>query len=601
LETTASSVPHETADSQAASALETVRISVESLDRLMLSSSAMSAENQRVARLTRQLKALQFDVNELNRECESFRRAASASVHRLSMTPEFARIAQYLELIDRSSSALVKKTRQLMAEQRRVAWRLRAGSGQVQRDVHSARLVPAHSVFQGFRKMVRDLAKSQGKEIEFQTIGMNVRADRMVLQELKDPIMHLLRNCVSHGVESPAQRRAAGKPEIGCVSLSLEISGGRLVISIDDDGPGIDELAVRRQAVRSGLLSESAAENLSSAQTLSLVFAPGFSTADAVTELAGRGMGLSIVYDSATRLQGQISLSNRSQSGVRATLSAPVFVSTHRVLLVACGQQTFAIPTHGIERLLRVRRDKTETMEGRPVVTHERRPIRLVRLIDVLGLPNASDEDDQREVAPVVVLKSGDRFLAASVDSLVEERDALILNLDEFSESRLLAGGVLLDDASVALVVQPAALIDNARRDRAFHMPPSAAQIKPIEATKVLIVDDSFTTRTLEKNILESHGFEVGVAMDGVEALSLLREQKFALVISDVEMPRMDGFSLLEEIKSDRRLAGTPVILVTSRDRPEDRRRGLYLGADAYIVKRKFDHQELLGTIRQLT
>jgi two-component system chemotaxis sensor kinase CheA len=201
---------------------------------------------------------------------------------------------------------------------------------------------------------------------------------------------------------------------------------------------------------------------------------------------------------------------------------------------------------------------------------------------------------------PVVLLKSGTRLLAVSVDTLLEERDALILNLDEFAESRQLAGGILLDDGKVALVVQPIALMENAQRSRTPRPQAPTALVDQAGPAKVLIVDDSFTTRTLEKNILEAQGFEVSVAIDGVEALSLLRQQKFALVIADVEMPRLDGFALLEQMKADRRLARTPVILVTSRDRQEDQQHGLDLGADAYIVKRKFDHQDLLSTIRQL-
>jgi two-component system chemotaxis sensor kinase CheA len=593
-------LPVDVSNAPPATAHETVRVSVESLDCLMRSSSAMLADNQHVARITRGLAALQLEVNDLEREREAIRRAALSSLHKLAATPEFGRVSRYLEFVDRQVSSLAKRTRRLSVEQRRVAWQLRTRSAQVQRDVHEARLVPAHSVFQGFRKMVRDLAKSEGKEIELETVGMDVRADRMVLQELKDPIMHVLRNCVSHGIERSHQRRGAGKPECGRVSLCLEVAAGRLNVVVEDDGRGIDVRQIQQQAIRRGILSESSAVHQSAEETLSLVFEPGFSTVDSVTELAGRGMGLSVVHDSVARLQGQVVLSPRHEGGVQVTLSVPVFVSTHRVLLVACGDQTIAIPTHGIECLLRIPRDKMETMEGQPVVTHERRPVRLVRLSDVLGQPESPTDADRDTRLSVVLLKTGTRFLAVSVDALVEERDALILNLDEFAETDRLAGGILLDDGKVALVVQPVVLMDTAQRSRTPHLPTPSTIVEQAGPAKVLIVDDSFTTRTLEKNILEAQGFEVGVAVDGVEALSLMRQQKFALVISDIEMPRMDGFALLEQMKADSRLARTPVILVTSRDRQEDQQHGLDLGADAYIVKRKFDHQELLSTIRQL-
>jgi two-component system chemotaxis sensor kinase CheA len=579
---------------------ETVRVSVGSLDRLMRSSSEMLADNQHVARLTRQLATLQLEVSDLEREREAIRRAALPSLHQLAAMPEFCRVSRYLEFVDQQVSSLAKRTRQLTVEHRRMAWRLRARSTQLQRDVHEARLVPAHSVFQGFRKMMRDLAKSEGKEIELQMEGMDIRADRMVLQELKDPIMHVLRNCVSHGIETPQLRRDLGKSECGRVSISLEVAGGRLNVVVEDDGRGVDISQVRQQGVQRGLLTEANAAHLSTEETLLLVFEPGFSTSDSVTEVSGRGMGLSIVYDSVARLQGQVTLSPRSQAGLRATLSVPVFVSTHRVLLVVCGQETIAIPTHGIERLLRIPMDQVETMEGQPVVTHARRPVRLARLADVLGQADPPIDGGQDRILSVILLKSGERLLAVSVDALLEERDALILNLDEFAETSQLAGGILLEDGKVALVVQSVVLMENALRSRKPHSPALLAPIERTAPAKVLIVDDSFTTRTLEKNILESQGYDVSVAIDGVEALSLLRQQKFALVITDVEMPRMDGFELLEQIKSDKRFANTPVILVTSRDRQEDQQHGLHLGADAYIVKRKFDHHELLSTIRQL-
>lgn len=590
----------ETTATPASAACDSVRVSVDSLDRLVRSSNQMLADNQRLSRLTHQVASLQLEVNELDREREALRRSASAKLHKLSAMTEFGRIARYVEYVDRQVSNLAKRTRQLGVEHRRMAWQLRARSNQIQHDVYAARLVPAHSVFQGFRKMVRELAKSEGKQIEFQAAGMDVRADRMVLQDLKDPIMHLLRNCVSHGIERGEQRRDQGKPESGRVTLTLEVDGGRLTVVIEDDGRGFDLTRIQQCAIRAGLLTDAIAAQQTTSEILSALFEPGFSTQDAVTKLAGRGMGLSIVRDAVTRLQGEVRLSPRPESGARVCITVPMFVSTHRVLLVACGNQTIAIPTRGIERLLRIAREKMETMEGQPVVTYQRRPVRLVRLAEVLGQSEAAAGNDDGSTLLIVLLKAGSRLLAISVDALVEERDALIVNLDEFAESSRWAGGILLDDGRAALVVQPGAIIEDALHgNTAFAIEP-AAPAKMIAPDKVMIVDDSFTTRTLEKSILEAQGYDVSVAVDGVEALSRMRQEKFALVITDIEMPRMDGFALLERMKADRQLANTPVILVTSRDRQEDQQRGLELGANAYIVKRKFDHQELLSTVRQL-
>jgi two-component system chemotaxis sensor kinase CheA len=565
-------------------AQETVRVSVESLDRLTRMSGQMLIDLERLARFTRQLDEFQHDVHDLERQREAMRQKRSSQ-----------------EQVDRQVSMLARRARQLSVEQRRTAWLLRTRSANIVRGIHEARMVPAHSVWHGLRKLIRDLARSGHKEIDFVANGLDVRADRMVLQELKDPLMHVLRNCVTHGVETPHQRLAKGKPAGSRVSLNLEIVEGRLAVSVEDDGRGPDLECIKRRAVERGLLTEAADEQQSDDELLSILLQPGFSTLDSATELAGRGMGLSIVQSSVARLQGHVKLSAGSAGGLRVALSVPIMVSTHRVLLVTCSGQILAIPTRKIERLLRIPADKLETLEGRPVVTYRRNPIRLNSLAGLLGIAEHDGRETTARAICVVLLKASGRRMAVSVDALLEERDALIQPLDEFATASRFAGCVLLEDRRIALVIQPGELWDCPQIGNvAVASAATAHDLEVAALPKILIVDDSFTTRTLEKSILETYGYQVAVAVDGVEALAQLRQQKFGAVISDIEMPRMDGFALLEQVKSDRRLAGTPVILVTSRDRQEDQRRGLDLGAEAYIVKRKFDHQELLNTIRQL-
>jgi two-component system chemotaxis sensor kinase CheA len=591
---------------------DTVRISIDSLERLTRSSGQLLVDLERLGRFTRQLDEFQHEVRGLECQREAMRRGALSSRLKHAALPELEQVAEHLELVDRQVGMLARRARQLSVEQRRTEWLLRGRGANIVHGIHEARMVPAHSVFHGFRKLIRDLARSEEKEIEFVANGLDARADRMVLQDLKDPLMHVLRNCVTHGVETPQVRLAKGMPAGSRVTLNLEIVDGRLVIVVEDDGCGIDVEQIRRRAIERGLITAAAAEQQSADDLLSVLLQPGFSTLETATELAGRGMGLSIVQTTVARLQGQLKLERGSGGGLRVALSVPCTVSTHRVLLVTCAGQTLAIPARQIERLLRVPADKLETLEGRPVITYRRCPIHLKSLAGLLGIaeptgnpsPSPSplgEELGQGRVIYTVLLKAGARLMAVSVDALREERDALIQPLDEFADASQFAGCILLEDGRIALVVQPGELWDRVQPGTvsvASTAPPS--DTTAAAPTKILIVDDSFTTRTLEKNILEAYGYRVGVAVDGVEALAQLRQQRFAAVISDIEMPRMDGFSLLEQIKSDRRLAGTPVILVTSRDRQEDQRRGLDLGAEAYIVKRKFDHQELLNVIRQL-
>jgi two-component system, chemotaxis family, sensor kinase CheA len=584
-------------------AQETVRISVGSLERLTSSSAQMLGEIGRLTHFTRQFDEFQQEIQELVRERGAARRITSCSLAKLSHGSEFEPLAKHLEQVDRQLASLARRARRLSVDERRVVWLLRTRTVDIVHGVHEARLVPAHTVFQGFRKLIRDLAKSEGKEIELVVEGFDVRADRMVLQELKDPLMHVLRNCVTHGVESPDERSANGKPSRGRVSLRMQIVDGRMEVVVEDDGRGIDLQQLRSCALERCLITQEAADEQANEDLLSIVFEPGFTTLASATKLAGRGMGLSIVQNAVARLQGHVKLERRKGGGLGVVFSVPVTVSTHRVLLVDCLGQTFAIPTRYVERLLRIPGDKLETLEGRPMVNYQRRPVPLKSLAGALGMSPADARDNRPPVIAVAVLKVGSGHLAISVDALLEQRDALIHSLDEFAASSLFADCILLEDGRIAPVVQPDELLLVAERAGVAgpsSMPVHDLTAAPAEVPKILIVDDSFTTRTLEKSILEAHGYRVGVAVDGREALVQLRQEKFAAVISDIEMPAMDGFALLDQMKSDPRLRSIPVILVTSRDRQEDQRRGLDLGAEAYIVKRKFDHQELLGTIGQL-
>jgi two-component system chemotaxis sensor kinase CheA len=579
---------------------ETVRVSAENLDRLLRSSGQLLTETMRQGLVAERLKQLSRQVAGVEREWERVRKASAASLRRLNATPEFARVGRYLDFVEHQMRLLSGQARAAHLLQQRASWSVRHLSEQVREDVRRARMVPAEGVFEGFRKMVRDLARDEGKEVAFEVSGLEAEADRMVLQALKDPVMHLLRNAVSHGIESPDDRRAKGRPLTGRVALRVEARGNRLRIAAEDDGRGIDLKRVAEVAVRRGLLSESEAAAAPPQELTRLIFQPGFSTARAVTELSGRGMGLSVAYEAVTRLQGEIALRHREGPGTAVVLSVPLTVSTHRLLLVACQGQTFGIPAHGVERLHRVQTQEVETVEGRPVVRLQGQPVPLASLAHLLGLgePAVSVEGG---ALPVVALKSGDRRLAVAVDALLSVQDSLIQDLGTPVEGAdRLSGGVLLEDGSVCLALNPAGLF------RAFQGSGGAPALRttgpaPEKGTPaILVVDDSITTRTLEKSILEAHGYQVQVAVDGAEALDRLRAERVDLVVADIQMPRVDGFALLQEMKKDQRLAQIPVILVTSMERREDQERGLALGADAYIVKRKFDQRELLEAIEQM-
>ena len=575
---------------------EAVRVRAEDLDRLLRSAGQLLVEGLRQDAVTQGLEGIARQVADLERGWQRMQRGSGAS----RLTPEFSRVAGYLHSVDRQVRALSGQVRAVRALQRRNAWSIRQVGRQLQEDVRQARTAPAGSVFEGFRKMVWDLARDEGKGVEFEVSGLDVEADRMVLQALKDPLMHLLRNAVIHGIERPQERERRGKPPAGRVTLRVESRGNRLGVGVEDDGGGIDLRRVAGVAAQQGLLSGAGAADASPQELARLIFRPGFSTSRRVTDLSGRGMGLSVVHEAVARLQGEVEVQRTGDRGTRMALSVPLSVVTHRLLMVACRGQTFGIPAHGIDRLHRVRRQEVETVEGRPVVTLRGETVPLMSLAGLLSI-GEGEVQAEGEVLPVAVLKSGERRAGVAVDAFLSVREGLIQDLKAPAARKgCLSGCVLLEDGSVSLALNPAGLVEAFRGSAGMPALKTEGPVPEGRPSTILVVDDSITTRTLEKSILETHGYRVLVAVDGVEALDRLRSEGVDLVVADLQMPRMDGFALLTEMKRDPRLARVPVIVVTSLERSEDRERGLALGADAYIVKRKFDQRELLEAVEQM-
>jgi len=533
----------------------------------------------------------------MEKEWDRVREAAAVPLRRLAAIPEFSRVHRYLGFVDEQLRSLSSQARAAHLLEQRSGWTLSHLTQQLRQDVSGVRMAPAETVLEGFRKMVRDLARDEGKQVELRMTGLEVQADRMVLQALKDPVMHLLRNAISHGLEPPQERTRRGKNAVGLVTLAVEAHGDHLRLLVEDDGRGIDLQEVARAAVRKGLLAEAEAAALPAAEVARLVFQPGLSTSRTVTSLAGRGMGLSVVHEAVRRLQGDVEIRQRNGAGVSILLSVPLSIATHRLLLVSCQRQTLAVPIYAIERLCRLQLQEIETVEGHPVLRCDGQPIPLARLARLLNLPDAPASSNGHGL-PVMVMRSGKQRAAVVVDAFLAEREALVEELGVVSSKT--AGGILLEDGSVAVVLNPAELLGSLDASVETSAPIVSAAAPEKKPPIILVVDDSITTRSLEKSILEAHGYRVRVAVDGIEALAQLQSEKPDLVIADIQMPRLDGFGLIEEMKKRPDLAKIPVIVVTSLERREDQERGLALGADAYIVKRKFDQKELLETIRQI-
>jgi two-component system chemotaxis sensor kinase CheA len=575
--------------------VEMVRLPAENLDRLVRSTGQILGESLRQSSVSGELDVLDHQIAEMAAECVRFRKAATAPLWRLASQPEYSAVIRHIGLVEQKVRSLAVQSRTSRLLQQRSAWNTRRSADQLQRDVWSARMAPADDLFEGFRKMVRDLAREEKKEVDFRLSGSGVRADRIVLQALKDPVMHLLRNAISHGIEPPAERAATGKSPVASLTLRLDSQRGRLIVEVEDDGRGVDLKRVDK------VLSQVEPGSHSTEELGRAIFRPGFSTSPTVNHLSGRGMGLSVVYETVHRLQGEVNLRPKESPGASFLLSVPLSVSTSHLLLLSAAGQTFGIPTHGIERLYRVGLDQVETQEGKPVMNLQGQAVPLYGLAHVLKIGDAT-QALPGAMLPVMLLKSGARRFAVWVDEFLMERDALIQDLGmPYPATGNISGGALLREGTVLVVLNPAGLAASCTPAAASAVPRIRVQAPvPASAPGILVVDDSITSRSLERSILEAHGYRVRVAVDGVEALELLRIERADLIITDVQMPRMDGFGLVEALKADPGLKGIPVIIVSSLEKAEDQERGLLLGADAYVVKRKFDQTELLDAIRQM-
>jgi two-component system chemotaxis sensor kinase CheA len=454
-------------------------------------------------------------------------------------------------------------------------------------------MLPFSEVAESLERTVRDAAKTSGKEVAFVVEGGAVELDRSILSALRDPLLHLVRNAVDHGIEPPATRDQAGKPRTARVVVSAELEGTGIEITIEDDGRGIDLDAVREQARRRGIQVPD--EDAAAAR---LVFVPGLSTAKQITEISGRGVGLDVVRHQVERLHGSVDLSSAAHRGTRFVLSLPLTLTTLRALLVRVAGRVYAVPSANVAQLARVRADAFGSIEARPVLLGKGAPIPAVELADVFGVRKTERRATHK--VPVVVVRAGERQLALLVDELVAEQEVVAKGMGaRLRRVRKFTGATVLPTGEIALIVSaPDVVAAGLGLRTATSVAPAAASRSA--PRRLLIADDSVTTRTLEKTILEAAGYEVIAASDGSEAWYLLQERGADLVISDVEMPGMDGFMLAEAIRGSKRFRDLPVILLTALDSERDRARGLEVGADAYLVKSAFDQTSLLEAIAQL-
>jgi two-component system chemotaxis sensor kinase CheA len=455
-----------------------------------------------------------------------------------------------------------------------------------------ARMVPVVTITDVLQRAVRDVARVTGKDVRWDVRGEDTELDRGVLQQLSDPLLHLVRNAVDHGIETPAERVAGGKPAQATVRFHAMQLGSEVILTVTDDGKGIDVDKVRAAAARSG--DDTSA--LSDEDVAYLVFRSGVSTAAFVSDISGRGVGLDVVRSNVEAARGRVEIRTDAGVGTEFRIIVPITLAVLPCLLVEAGGQRHAIPMHSI--VVAQNTDAESRAEGHPVVWVGSQAVPLANLAGTLGL--APDVD-----GPVVVVAGLTRQYAFRVGALVGQRDVVVKGLSRLlPRLDVLAGASVEPDGSIVLVLDVAGLIDRARHTRRRSGAPSVAasgpsQAKPVRA-KLLVVDDALTVRELQRSILERAGYEVVTASDGVDAMSILAEAPVDLVLTDVEMPRMDGFALTEAIRAHPARGNVPVLILTSRTSEEDRQRGMEAGADGYIVKSAFNEAALLSAVERL-
>ena len=530
--------------------------------------------------LTRQLEVLRAAIE--SNQAEGARASINDLLHRVGGCQKFlADRMQELDVFDRRSAHL---------------------SQRLYLEVLRTRMRPFSDGVRRFPRMVRDLARSLGKEIKLEVYGENTQVDRDILERLETPVAHLLRNAVDHGCESAETRRRAGKTAECTIGLEARHSAGVLLVTVTDDGGGVDPERVRRAVVEKHLVTAPVAEKLTESELLEFLFLPGFTLKETVTEISGRGFGLDVVQNMVKSVRGSIRLQNQLGLGLRVQLQLPLTLSVLRALLVEVAGEPYAVPLSQITRALKVPRQEVETLEGRHHFRFADQQVGLLTAHQVLecGEPEPSNGD-----LPVVILGDRNTRYGVVVDRFLGERELVVQPLDpRLGKLRDISAAALMEDGAPVLILDIEDLVRSIEKlvaeGRLVNVHRHRLDLSPVVPKRILVVDDSLTVRELERKMLAAHGYDIEVAVDGMEAWNAVRAGRFDLVITDIDMPRLDGIELAALIKKDPRLKSIPVLVISYKDREADRLRGLEAGADYYLTKASFDHETLLQAVVDL-
>ena len=572
-----------------------VRVTAENLNRLMGLAGESLVESrwtEPFANALRQLKRSQLELADV---LERLREALTEVE-----VPE--RVAEHVTAARRKANECRHLLAERLTELELFARRSENLADRLYREAIASRMRPFDDGVQGFPRMVRDMARRLGKQVNFEIMGRATEVDRDILERLETPLSHLLRNAIDHGIEPPEERLAVGKPEEGTIRLEAAHKGGMLSITVSDDGRGVELERLRQKVISTQLTTADIATALTEVELMEFLFLPGFSTKESVTEISGRGVGLDVVHEMAREVGGTVRAVSAPGQGMHFYLQLPLTLSVLRTLVVEIAGEPYAFPLARIDRALMLSKDDIDLAAGRQYFTIDDQHIGLISAHQVLELQDSTRHSD---TLPVIVISDRLNCYGLVVDRFVGESDLVVQPLD----SRLgkipdISTAALLEDGSPILIIDVEDMVhsvDNLLSGRRLRKVSQAASATrgPIRK-RILVVDDSITVREVERQLLANHGYEVEVAVDGMDGWNAVRAGRYDLVISDVDMPRMDGFALVSQIKNDARLRALPVMIVSYKGSEEDRTRGLEAGANYYLNKSSFHDETLLQAVVDL-
>lgn len=574
---------------------QTVRIPAAQMDSLLLKVEDLLSVKISFDHLMQSLNELNLKISDWKKDWNKLR--MNSGIRRSEEWVEL--FSDFIEKNSRNMAFLEEKLSAISRISRQSSNELNSKFRTVSDEIRSVLMFPASYILGLFPKLVRDLSAELGKEAVLELSGTEVNIDRRILDEMKEPLIHIIRNALDHGIEPPAERIEKGKPAQGKILISVANTGGSLVeFKISDDGKGIDPEEVKAAALRRGIISPEQALSMEDQTALDLIYISEVSSSPVITDISGRGLGMPIVKEKVSRMGGSIRILTSKDHGTTFRIILPVTITTLRGVIVEVSDQLFVIPSGHIQQINRVEAAEIKTAENRETVLFNDTPVSFIYLHDLLGLKRKQSKNRPEHLLSVIVSAS-DKTAALAIDSLIDEREIVYKPFNKQLEKvRNLSGATILGSGRLAVVLNPEELMDSIQRGSlSASYEASSAEHGP---ESILVADDSITSRILLKDILESAGYNVTLAVDGSDALAKIKTGHFDLIVTDVEMPRMNGFDLTRAIRQDSKLKDIPVVLVTALSSPEDKTRGIDSGADAYVVKSSFDQSNLLDVIQRL-